>query len=96
MNDIRTPSEINGFPVVAMVRVPDRNGYLPDMHVVVCASPSIARETTYIVWTCAWQQVGETPSAGHWEVTSSGRYDIRDMERALLLMCAKASDAWNA
>ena len=89
--DSKTPVEINGYPVVAMVRLPDRKGHQPHHHVVVCEYRSIARDTTYTVWSVTWQQIGQTDSAGHW-VAQNGRYDIATLDRALLLMTGRAAD----
>ena len=102
---VRTPSEINGYPVVAMVKLPHISGNLPDAHVVVCESRSIARETTYTVWSCAWQQIGdseaigatggacagETASAGHW-AADNGHYDMTSLDRALIVMSERAGN----
>jgi hypothetical protein len=85
--DMRTPSEINGYPVVALVKLPHVNGNLPDAHVVVCANPSIARDTVYIVWSVAWQ-------TDRW-MACNGRYEIPNLDRALIVMCDRAGDFRN-
>lgn len=71
---------------------------MPHLHIVICSDPSIARETRFIVWTVAWQQLGPegqarrgTSDEGEW-ATSNGRYDLPTLDRALFVMCDRARD----
>ncbi len=80
-----TPERINHLPVVAMVRLPDRDGLLRHRHVVVCRDDSMGEGHEYVVWRIAWQD-----GAG-WVVTHSGRYDL-PWDRALDLMIQKGRE----
>jgi hypothetical protein len=79
-----TPATVCGLPVVALVKLPEVDGYLPHRHVVVCrVSPEDHGEPgPYVLWMAAWDA---SYQGGQWVVTGSGRYDLA-WSRALDLM----------
>lgn len=79
-----TPDKVCGLPVVAMIKIPDAAGHLPDRHAVVCQVDDEGRDGPYVVWTVTY-------AAGQWAVTGSGRYEL-PWQRALVIMLDRALD----
>lgn len=82
------PAEINGFPVVASIRLPDAPGMLPMAHVVVCRQKTrdgfddAGDNHAHVVWFVAWHETqGWTAHHGHYDMPR---------DRALRLMLEKA------
>jgi hypothetical protein len=77
-DNVCAPATVNGFRVLAAVRLTDGPGLVPNGHVVICEQ----KPGRYVTWLTG----NET---GAWTVQDSGHYDLA-WDRALADMTARA------